>query len=93
MVPKQTTKNVSHALPDDVLTDLKHVMDLLRPEGESLPRAGLRTLMHNFGHYAIRQKEFEEELGKHGLDPRQPSFSDAEAISLITSLWFAYCIE
>lgn len=88
---KQGTKGAMvQALPDDVLTDLKHVMDDLKKNGEPINRSAFRTIMHNFGHYSIRQKEFEEELRKHGFDSKQPIFTEAEVISLITNLW--YCV-
>ncbi len=78
------------ALSDDVLTDLKHVISLFKSKSpdQSISRADFRNIVHNFGYYSIRQKEFEEELRKHGLDPKQPTYTEAEIVTLITSLWY-----
>ena len=85
-VLKQGTKATTLSLPDDVLTDLKHVMDHLKKKDEPFSRADFRTIMHNFGHYSIRQKEFEEELRKHNLDSKK-EFTEADIIQVITLLW------
>ena len=76
-------------LSDDVLTDLKHVIDSIKSKSpdQSISRAEFRNIVHNFGYYSIRQKEFEEELRKHGLDPKQPTYTETEVINLITTLW------
>ena len=93
-IPRKTTLKQAakgsavQTLPDDVLTDLKHVMEHLKNGDEPISRADFRTIMHNFGHYSIRQKEFEEELRKHGFDTKQQTFTESEIISLITSLWY-----
>ena len=84
---KQGAKGVTtQTLPDDVLTDLKHVMNHLKKKDELFSRADFRTIMHNFGHYSIRQKEFEEELRKHNLDSKK-EFTEADIITVITQLW------
>ncbi len=77
-------------LPDDVLTDLKHVMEDTIKQHGVITRADFKNIVHNFGHYSIRQKVFEEELYKHGFDPKQPTFNETEVITLITSLWYHF---
>ena len=78
-------------LSDDILTDLKNVITSLKEtdpaNGSVISRGDFRNIVHNFGFYSIRQKEFEEELNKHGLDPKKPYYSEAEVIGLVTSLW------
>ena len=85
-----TKGSTSQSLPDDVLIDLKHVMEDIIKQHGAITRADFRSIMHNFGHYSIRQKEFEEELRKHGFDTRQPTFKESEVISLITNLWYFF---
>ncbi len=77
-------------LPDDVLTDLRHVMTMFREQNQNheIRRADLRSIMHNFGHYSVRQKEFEEELRKHNIDGKEGNFTEAEVITVITGLWY-----
>ena len=86
---RQGGKSITPTLPDDVLTDLKNTMDLAKSSNEEqvITRADFKNIMHNFGYFSVRQKEFEEELRKYGLDPKQATFTDAEVINVITNLW------
>eukprot|EP00831_Metopus_contortus_P064768 TRINITY_DN5793_c0_g1_i1.p1 TRINITY_DN5793_c0_g1~~TRINITY_DN5793_c0_g1_i1.p1 ORF type:complete len:183 (-),score=41.64 TRINITY_DN5793_c0_g1_i1:172-720(-) len=84
---KGSVKSETITLPGDVLTDLKNVISLFKKKGDTIARSEFRIIMHNFGHYSIRQKEFEEELRKFNFDPKQPYFTESEIISVITNLW------
>eukprot|EP00826_Nyctotherus_ovalis_P023759 TRINITY_DN1827_c0_g1_i11.p1 TRINITY_DN1827_c0_g1~~TRINITY_DN1827_c0_g1_i11.p1 ORF type:complete len:165 (+),score=51.67 TRINITY_DN1827_c0_g1_i11:135-629(+) len=76
------------SLPDDVLTDLKHVIEYLRKPGSTeVTRSDFRSIAHNFGAYGIRQSEFERELKKQNLDPARSTYTEAEVINMITNLW------
>ena len=76
------------SLPDDVLTDLKHVIEYLKKPGATeVTRSDLRSIIHNFGLYGIKQSEFSEEVRKHGLDPNKSSYTETEVINMITNLW------
>ena len=82
-------KVTSQTLSDDVLTDLKHVIELAKSKSADkiIGRAEFRNIVHNFGYYSIRQKEFEELLSKNSMDPKKASYTEGEVISLVTSLW------
>ncbi len=89
---RQPGKSMAPAtLSDDVLTDLKHVIESFNKSdegiGEGISRSDFKNILHNFGFYAIRQKDFEQELRSHDLDPKKPYYSEAEVIGLVTSVW------
>ena len=77
------------SLPDDVLTDLKLVIDSLRkPDNPDINRSDVRSIVHNFGNYGIKKSEFDKLLKKLGINESKSYFNDSEIIEIVTSVWF-----
>ena len=76
------------SLPDDVQTDLRHVIEYLKkPNATGISESDFRSIIHNFGRYGIRKSEFEKLLWKHNLGQSGSNFSDTEVINMVTALW------